>query len=48
MLFGQSNDKELVLSPEPFFLNTYFPVIASTIPSPPEVPGKKALIKAED
>jgi hypothetical protein len=46
--FGQSNESEFLRSLCPFGLITYFPVIAFTIPCPPEVPGKKAESTADD
>ncbi len=45
---GQSKEREFTLSLDPLGLKTYLPVKASTIPYPPEVPGKKACITAED
>jgi len=35
-----------LLSEAPLGLNKYFPVSASTIPSPPAVPGSQALTTA--
>jgi hypothetical protein len=45
---GQSTDKEFLLLLEPPALATYAPVIKSTTPLPPLVPGNQAAITALD
>lgn len=47
-VLGQSKDNEFLLSLWPLGIKMYDPVIASTIPWPPDVPGKNACKTAVD